>query len=54
MFTVIRKVVETLLSKEQELNELDNLVGDGDCGSTLKQGALGKSFLRSGLVVEIF
>ena len=41
MFAVISRVTETLVSKERELNELDNMVGDGDCGSTLKQGALG-------------
>jgi len=32
-------VADALLAAEGKLNELDNLAGDGDCGSTLSRGA---------------
>jgi len=35
----IRKACEALIAATSELNELDSRVGDGDCGSTMKQGA---------------
>jgi len=35
----IRKACEALIAATSELNELDGKVGDGDCGSTMKQGA---------------
>eukprot|EP00932_Pfiesteria_piscicida_P002557 SRR837773.12489.p2 GENE.SRR837773.12489~~SRR837773.12489.p2 ORF type:complete len:296 (+),score=128.55 SRR837773.12489:135-890(+) len=35
----IRKACEALIAATAELNELDGKVGDGDCGSTMKQGA---------------
>lgn len=31
----VDKATECLISKEQELNEIDNKVGDGDCGTTM-------------------
>jgi dihydroxyacetone kinase len=37
----VSKVTEALIDAEVKLNELDNLSGDGDCGSTLKRGADG-------------
>eukprot|EP00117_Sycon_ciliatum_P048123 scpid77584/ scgid6030/ Bifunctional ATP-dependent dihydroxyacetone kinase/FAD-AMP lyase (cyclizing); ATP-dependent dihydroxyacetone kinase; Glycerone kinase; FAD-AMP lyase (cyclizing); FAD-AMP lyase (cyclic FMN forming); FMN cyclase len=36
----MRSVCEKLLDAEEELNDLDSAAGDGDCGSTFKQGAL--------------
>lgn len=35
-------VCEALIGEEERLNELDRGSGDGDCGTTLKAGALGK------------
>ena len=37
----LRGVCGALIEKEEELNELDRGSGDGDCGSTLAQGARG-------------
>mmetsp|Transcript_23338 Transcript_23338/g.51291 ORF Transcript_23338/g.51291 Transcript_23338/m.51291 type:complete len:549 (-) Transcript_23338:270-1916(-) len=37
--TKIKKVCEALIQAEKELNDLDLKVGDGDCGSTVRQGA---------------
>lgn len=37
----VEEVCSTLLSHEEELNELDRGGGDGDCGTTFKQWALG-------------
>ncbi len=34
-------MTDALLAAEGKLNELDNLVGDGDCGTTLSRGASG-------------
>lgn len=34
-------VCESLIAEEAKLNELDRGSGDGDCGTTLKAGALG-------------
>ena len=36
-------ICTALISAEDELNQLDRGSGDGDCGSTLKPGAEGKS-----------
>merc|ERR1719158_2203982 len=36
---IVRKACEALIGATAELNELDSKVGDGDCGSTMKQGA---------------
>ena len=33
---------KALISAEEKLNELDRGSGDGDCGSTLKAGAIGE------------
>lgn len=41
VYAVISHVVDALLAAEGKLNELDNLAGDGDCGSTLSRGASG-------------
>lgn len=38
----VEEVCSTLLSHEEELNELDRGGGDGDCGTTFKQWALGR------------
>ena len=38
----VEEVCGTLLSHEEELNELDRGGGDGDCGTTFKQWALGR------------
>ena len=35
-------VCSALIAKEEQLNELDRGSGDGDCGSTLKAGVVGK------------
>ena len=35
-------VCKALISAEEKLNELDRGSGDGDCGSTLKAGAIGE------------
>ena len=40
-YAVLSRVVDALLAAEGKLNELDNLAGDGDCGSTLSRGASG-------------
>ena len=37
-------VCEAWISEEETLNSLDRGSGDGDCGSTLKAGALGTSW----------
>ena len=34
-------VCDVLVSAEEKLNDLDRGSGDGDCGTTLKEGALG-------------
>ena len=48
VYAVISHISDALLAAEAKLNELDNLVGDGDCGTTLSRGATGvKSFLVS-------
>jgi len=39
--SMIKKVCEKLISAEVELNDLDAVTGDGDCGSTTKLGANG-------------
>ncbi|KAK3748750.1 hypothetical protein QZH41_015693 [Actinostola sp. cb2023] len=39
VFSVISKVMDAIVTAETMLNELDNLSGDGDCGTTLKRGA---------------
>lgn len=38
---LIRRVAERLIEAEVELNDLDAITGDGDCGSTTKLGANG-------------
>ena len=38
-------VCEVWLKEEETLNQLDRGSGDGDCGTTLKAGALGQSVL---------
>ena len=38
----VHGVCEALIDAEEMLNELDSGSGDGDCGSTVKAGALGK------------
>ncbi|KAJ7369530.1 hypothetical protein OS493_038311 [Desmophyllum pertusum] len=38
VYAVISHVTDALLTAEGKLNELDNLVGDGDCGTTLSRG----------------
>lgn len=40
--SMIKKVCERLISAEVELNDLDAVTGDGDCGSTTKLGATGE------------
>ena len=37
-------VCEAWISEEETLNSLDRGSGDGECGSTLKAGALGTSW----------
>ena len=39
---LIRRVAERLIEAEIELNDLDAVTGDGDCGSTTKLGANGE------------
>lgn len=39
VYVVLSHVADALLAAEGKLNELDNLAGDGDCGSTLSRGA---------------
>ena len=39
----VERVCKVLIAAEEQLNELDRGSGDGDCGSTLKSGALGKA-----------
>ena len=39
----LSSICTALVSAEDELNQLDRGCGDGDCGSTLKAGAEGKS-----------
>ena len=39
---VLTRVAQTLLSAETQLNQLDAVSGDADCGSTLVQGANGR------------
>ena len=41
VYTVLLHITDALVASEAELNELDNRVGDGDCGSTLARGAKG-------------
>ena len=41
VYTVLLHITDALVAVEVELNELDNRVGDGDCGSTLARGAKG-------------
>ena len=41
VYTVLLHITDALVAAEAELNELDNRVGDGDCGSTLARGAKG-------------
>jgi len=41
VYAVLSHVADALLAAEGKLNELDNLAGDGDCGSTLSRGASG-------------
>lgn len=36
---LVKKTCEALIAATAELNELDGKVGDGDCGSTMKQSA---------------
>jgi len=36
-------VCEAWMQEEEKLNSLDRGSGDGDCGSTLKAGAIGRS-----------
>lgn len=38
----LHAVCQSLLAAEEELNALDRKAGDGDCGSTFKQAALGQ------------
>lgn len=40
--TCLSKACEEIMEKEKFINELDSGCGDGDCGSTLKNLALGK------------
>lgn len=39
VYAVISHVTDALIAAEGKLNELDNLAGDGDCGTTLSRGA---------------
>ncbi|XP_029207426.2 LOW QUALITY PROTEIN: triokinase/FMN cyclase-like [Acropora millepora] len=41
VYNVLLHITDALVAAEAELNELDNRVGDGDCGSTLARGAKG-------------
>ncbi|XP_068682857.1 triokinase/FMN cyclase-like isoform X3 [Montipora foliosa] len=41
IYAVLSHLTDAVLAAESKLNELDNLVGDGDCGSTLARGATG-------------
>ena len=41
LYHVIAGAATSLLNAEEKLNHFDHLVGDGDCGSTLKAGAQG-------------
>jgi len=41
VYTVLLHITDALVAAEAEVNELDNRVGDGDCGSTLARGAKG-------------
>ena len=43
VYAVISHVTNALNAAESNLNELDNLAGDGDCGTTLSRGASGTS-----------
>ena len=42
LFSVILAASEALIAAEGKLNELDNVAGDGDCGTTMKRGAAGE------------
>lgn len=37
----LRKALHALIAAEPEVTRFDDVVGDGDCGTTLKRGALG-------------
>ena len=38
----MRRACEAVSKAEPELTEMDRIAGDGDCGLTLKSGAIGK------------
>jgi hypothetical protein len=40
-----RAACEAIISAEYRLNELDTIVGDGDCGTTLSVAAKGFFFI---------
>ena len=46
-------VCEALVCEEEKLNELDRGSGDGDCGTTLKAGALGTQHLHTVKCVKV-
>jgi hypothetical protein len=39
---VLRSGLEALVAAEPEITRYDNLIGDGDCGITLKRGVTGQ------------
>jgi dihydroxyacetone kinase len=44
---VLRGACESMSAAEPDLTKWDTIVGDGDCGETVKLGADGESFLAS-------
>lgn len=40
VYKAVKGLCDALIANESQLNELDTQAGDGDCGSTLKTGAL--------------
>ena len=43
LLSAVTSACNALISSEQQLNQFDTQAGDGDCGSTLKLGAKGKT-----------
>ena len=46
LIQLIKRVANQLIAAEVELNDLDAITGDGDCGSTTKLGANGKLIIN--------
>lgn len=40
----LNQICDALISSKDELNRLDQLCGDGDCGTTMSRGAEGEKY----------